>query len=142
MILLCFDPGETTGYAVLVDGAPVEWGAFPWWSRLRALIEESKWGFPDGIVCERFSLYAQKAAVMVNNEFAAAQVIGVVRFLAEQRGILVHLQPASCIHSGRALSPLLRPLVDSLKIKGVHARDAVAHGLWWFRFGHKEHTQT
>lgn len=130
MRLLALDPGETTGYALFDDGNLQVAGEFSLWRLISLLIVDV-----DRVVCERFALYARKAAAMTNNEFPAVQVIGVVRYLAETLNVPVHFQPASAIHSGGSLSPLMRPLVDALEVKGSHARDATAHGLWYVRFG-------
>lgn len=132
MRLLALDPGETTGFAIFDDGKLQVASEFPLWRSLGGLFGSVG---VELVVCERFSLYGHKAQSLTNSEFPTVQVIGVVRYLSEWQEVPVHFQPASVIHSGGKLSPLMKPLVDELGVKGSHARDAAAHGLWFLKYG-------
>lgn len=131
MNLFAFDPGGTTGWAIFVDSKPVRWGQGLMWEPVIALHAEAH--RIDAVVYERFSLYRDKAGVMIGNEFESAQVIGVLRHAFEGK-VPVHSQPASNIHHEGKLTPLLERLVSPYAPKKHaerHARDALAHGLYF-----------
>lgn len=133
MRLLAVDPGRTTGWVVFVDGQPVLWGADLLWSDVWTKHIQ----LVDVVVCERFALYRHMAETMVNNEFEPAQVIGVLKFLAEKpRAVPVVFQPAAVIHKGAGkLNPLMKKLTAPYGIRNQHALDACAHGLYYLLYG-------
>jgi hypothetical protein len=133
MRLLALDPGETTGYAVFVDGKPIAFGEMDRWHGLKTLIRAER---PDAVVVESFRLYASKAAVQIGSEFIPAQVVGVARFLAGEADVPLTFQPASVIHDGESkLSPPMARLVNPVSPPGnsPHGRDALAHGFYFLR---------
>ena len=128
--ILCFDPGETTGWALLVGDKLVEWGQFPLWEGVPRLMRRRR---IDYVVVEQFRLYRDKARAMIGSTFLPVQVIGVIRYLAEQKGIPLHFQGAGLIHvRASTLAPPYRRRLRAAGCHGSHARDAAAHG-WWFR---------
>lgn len=146
-LIACIDPGGTTGWARLMARAAfrmnkgkvtgvfpaielLEHGETPLWKGMSELVE-----LCDHVVIERFALYGTKAGSMVNNEFPPVQVIGVVRYLAEQFDKPVIFQSASVIHRKGQINPLLKPGVDALIPKGGHQRDALAHGIYALHHG-------
>jgi len=116
MKLLCFDPGETTGWALFAGGEIVG-GTFPMWGVVPKLIQEHD---PDVILYEAFHLRQNAAHRLVGSSFPTVEVIGVIKFCASRVGILVVAQP-----------PAARVGIRLVRIPGltVHGRDAAKHGL-------------
>ena len=129
MRVLVFDPGDHNGWC-LMESNPIELvvsGELPDWHGVLELIEEYK---PSIIVFESFQLYAWKAQSLSWNTFLPVEVIGVIKYLAEERGI-------PCISQG----PAERKFFTDEKLKELgmwekskHARDAVRHGMLFVRY--------
>jgi len=93
MIVLAFDPGETTGYAVLSsDRETFVMGSFEGWSLVRALMGSY---LPDVVVVEQYKLYPYAARSQVWSSFPTVEVIGVIKYLAERHSIPVVEQSAA-----------------------------------------------
>jgi len=123
-IVLAFDPGETTGYAVadldtIQDNCPkiISWGEFPNWKQVDSLIRTV---VPRLIIYEKFILYPGKAKALSFNEMIPAQVVGVIRFLAEKENIAIVGQTAR-EGKGHKIPEDLFKKVDA------HMRDAMSH---------------
>lgn len=141
MILLGLDPGESTGFAVVdteqestfVDGlgAILEFGVMDGWREVERLIVAHK---PNTIVIEKFVLYPNRAAAQSYSPMIPSQVIGVIKYLAEQHGIPCIEQTAS---SGKSFM-----LSDELytHLYSPHARDAARHvGVYLYSRGMLQH---
>ena len=128
MIILGFDPGESTGYGVVDTSMQSEFedpiggvvckGVLDLWRGVEKLVIEHQ---PDVIVVEKFILYPGKAAAQSYSPLLPVQVIGVVKYVAEQHAILCIEQPA---HIGKQMR-----LSDELyaHLRNKHVRDAFRH---------------
>jgi hypothetical protein len=116
MRLLCFDPGDTTGWAYFEDGEIIG-GAFPLWARVDEMINEFK---PDVIVFEAFYLASKAARHLIGSSIPTIEVIGVIKFLAKTSGIKYVSQP-----------PYMRAGISLRRVRGLgtHSRDAARHGI-------------
>ena len=125
--ILSFDPGVTTGYALLdVDGdaepSLLIAGEFPLWGKyMEEFLIENK---PDIVVYEEFRLYPAVAKAKSWSTFPEVEVIGVIKYLCEQRGTPLIAQRASV--KARTTIP---PRVAG--VRGPHARDALKHALYY-----------
>jgi hypothetical protein len=124
------------GYAVFDDDDCTEFGQFPYTDWQRVFDFFSTGTPPDVVVFERFALYPSRAAAQSWSEFPAVQVIGALRLLCAVHKYPIFAQPPSLIHADGGLSPILRSEVERIVGRGKpHAKDAVAHGLYWLRYG-------
>lgn len=130
MRVLALDPGETTGYAFveLASGvSPKEarptiraYGVIPLWHGADSLVDTCR---PDVIVLEAFRLYPHKAKQQYWNPMLTSQVIGAIKYIAEQRDIEVVEQSAS-FGLGHELDT-----TDFREVRNRHARAALRHAL-------------
>ena len=103
--VLAFDPGETTGwFCVDYDSTFRNFqdnphdsfcGTEELWNNIPRLIRSRF--IPDTIVCERFGLYPGKAKALSHNALLPVEVIGVIKYVAQEQNIPVIIQPASLI---------------------------------------------
>jgi len=118
MIVLSFDPGETTGWAkVNSETGEMESGEFPKWSWIEKLI----YTYPDHVVIEEFKLYPARAAEQSWSSFPSVEVIGVIKFISSKANIPVTEQSAS-------MAKALVVAVDKASMSR-HAYDALRHAL-------------
>jgi hypothetical protein len=97
MIILAFDPGETTGWC-RVDTAmhTVTGGSFPLWEGIGLYYAAGGyWKTIDAIVVERFLLYPWAAKRLRWDKLKPVEVIGVIKFMAQKRSIPVTMQNAA-----------------------------------------------
>jgi len=128
VIILGFDPGESTGYGVVDTskqsefedpiGCVVGKGILDLWRGVEKLVIEYR---PDKIVVEKFILYPGKASAQSYSPLLPVQVIGVIKYVAEQHAIPCIEQPA---HIGKQMH-----LSDELyaHLRNKHIRDAFRH---------------
>jgi hypothetical protein len=119
--VLAFDPGETTGYA-LVNGVTgqIELGEINLWHGAEELLDKYK---PELVAIEAFKLYPFLAASQSWRDFPSAQVIGVLRNECEQRHIEYVMQMASEIKGFTFKAKGRRVCVTK------HTLDALRHAL-------------
>lgn len=124
MIIVGFDPGETTGYAVVETKergefpAVLERGVLAQWHGIRRLLDTYS---PELIIAEEFRLYASKAQAQVNSNMIAPQVLGVIKYLGEIYHIPIILQGAN-------LGKFVRlPQEVFTALNSAHERDALCH---------------
>lgn len=123
--VLAFDPGETTGVAYLREGQ-VFCSTFALWTKVAYYMTR---GHPTVVVVEDFRLRLHAALSLVGSDFPTCQVIGVIKYLAEQIKLLVVMQSPSILAgmSGRVIIPKdYEP-----RITGEHKLDALKHGLYY-----------
>ena len=119
MTLWVYDPGQTTGYAKfsLSLFELTGFGEFELWGILDEQIRRD-----DIVVYEDIKVLAPSFNPI------GLQVIGVIRFLCELRRVEVHAQQPSVIKG------VLRwPILRLNQIKSPHARDAIAHGIYYIK---------
>ena len=136
-----FDPGETTGYAILEavqDALHVTELRELRIERLDSFYEIQKsLGPSDIFVIEDFRLYPGKAASLSWNSMPAVKVIGMLEYIAYLRSILVIKQMASMIATLKDADVLKRVnLNEEVQWpKSPHMKDALKHGVcYWLRF--------
>jgi len=130
--LLALDPGETTGWCLFETLQLKETGQFTVntpldFDRLIGKYE------PQVIVAENYRVYASQAKRHVGSEVPTVQYLGVIKFVAEQRGIPLHLQMAFAA-KGFMTDSRLRAL-RVLQTNRRHSNDAIRHAMYWLVFG-------
>lgn len=126
--VMAIDPGKANGWAILEGkDKPVKSGTVSP-EELYALIESEE---ITHLVYETYRLYASHANQMIGDDFIAPQVIGVIKFLCNKRGIPNWEQPATCkaYYSDKKLKAL------GLYVPVDHRRDAIRHGMYFLNFG-------
>lgn len=131
MIVLAYDPGESTGWCwVDTASSKISGGSFELWSEVdehMAMLPtlRNKLILPDIIVVERFLLYPQAAKRLSWNKLRTIEVIGVIRYLAEGIKIPVVMQNA---RNGKRIELAKKPLHFD-----KHACDALRHALMYLK---------
>ena len=119
--ILGLDPGGTTGVALVSfqNQTMALWTVEKWHS-----LEEvfGRLGPGDIVVAESFRLYPGMGRRLVWNDLVAAQVFGVIVYLAKQAGVDIVAQPAA-MAKRIALVPRHKDLVGVSK----HAKEALRH---------------
>ena len=106
MLILAFDPGESTGWCrVDTTAGSICGGSFPLWRGVsQHLLFPAPYppGWrpgPDVLLVERFLLYPSAASRLIWDKLHTVEVIGVIKYLAEQLDIKVTMQNASVAKS-------------------------------------------
>lgn len=82
------------------------------------------------LIYETYRLYESKAKVMVGNEFETVQIIGVIKYICEKRGIPYR----DSATSNKAFFTDQRLKDMGLYVPIDHKRDAIRHFLYWMYF--------
>jgi len=140
--VLAMDPGETTGWALLecqshhtllinqgqIDSWPLEVGV----PSLEGLIKDVA---PDFLVYEAYHIYAWRSNEHKFSEVPTLQIIGAIKTLSVQQGVMVGCQTAQ---TGKAFFTDDRLKSMNLYVEGQkHARDALRHACQFVTFGLK-----
>jgi len=135
--LLCFDPGETTGWALFLNGKLVEKGQIVTKDLVVAYTELTKLfqtKLPTHVTIEEYRVYAWKAANHTWSQVHTARIIGMLFYLH-----FTFVGPGSKPHLELAQGP--KNFVTDSKLKkwnmyysGKHSRDAIRHGLYYLLF--------
>lgn len=124
MRALCFDPGETTGWAIISNsGELIHSGEITTFHELANVFSRS---FPS--VDEAWTVLIEQIP-RGRHSFnpIGFEWSGAIKFLCYEYGIVYKTQAASILSGPRNW-----PGVNLRTVKGRHARDAVAHGLAYF----------
>lgn len=93
MIVIGFDPGETTGVCVLQqqdgDAKPVQYANVKFLDLMPWL---DQWPTPELIIVEDFQLLPHKAQKLAGSRFETIQAIGIIKAYAHRAGAPVHMQ--------------------------------------------------
>lgn len=144
-LVLAFDPGHTTGYAVFKGMELVECGEIDTSDIENAALNVSALFdlfVADAVVIEDYRVYRWRAKHHVGSQMLTTRVIGCIETLCIQQGIFnIIKQPA---HTTKAFctDKKLREWGFYQKAK-KHANDAVRHGAYFLLFGpikHKDRT--
>ena len=144
MYIHAFDPGETTGYAILEVVSPrvlktVRTCCLVEHEEFSSLTNEFDYRLPVIVVIEAFRLYAHKAESQIGSYFPAAEKAGVIKFICWMTGVKWIEQMASCKFPFANLKTIKEVIPDFEKPKTEHEIDAIRHGLyWWFNTGIKQ----
>lgn len=129
-VLLSFDPGHTTGWAVFIDGTLAETGEsvtvnadeeFVW----ENLLELFNIFSPTHIVCEDYKPYLKKKDQHIGNKILTLRLIGAITLLCWMRDIPLYFQMAATAKSFWTNDKLAKL---GIKPTSRHAMDAVRHG--------------
>lgn len=137
MKILAFDPGETTGWALvsLTLAEPIRdrvvvpiTGTLELWRGVYDLIDKHA---PDFIVVEIFRLFPHRLRAQIGSTFPTVKVIGVIEYIADGFGISVVLQePSDRLQVKGWWSTNYLP--KSMRITS-HERSALQHALLFLR---------
>lgn len=132
--LLAIDPGETSGWALFVNGdlrnsSTIEWTAeYGWDPVIEKIIEVN----PDIVVCEEYRIYSGKRLAQAYSAVETVRIIGAIEFICRKYKIRLVKQMASGV-KGFCNNDRLKKW--GYYIKNRHARDAVRHGCYYLLFG-------
>lgn len=134
--LLCLDPGETTGWALFVNGELTESGQAKTleggWREIHDLFE---YICPTFVVYENYRVYGHKLERHANSEVYTLRLVGVIEYLCEVvYGISWHNQMAAQA-KGFATDEKLKKW-NMYQTGKKHARDAIRHGIYYLLFTH------
>ncbi len=119
MKILVFDPGNTTGWAVLTEEKIIATGLFPTYRDVKMLIEQYK---PDKAILEDFALFPWKSNALAWSRLQTVQTLGIMKYLlTDEAGIPYELQSSALVKR------LSKRLIG--KYSSQHERDAVTHGI-------------
>ncbi len=138
--VLALDPGETTGWALFVNGRlsrcrqiPPLASRKPDLQRAASLLQKLNQLYtgklPITVVMERFSLYGHKAKQQIGSTFPTVEVIGIIRFTCQQLGLRVVEQSASQAKS--FVSDDRLRAMQLWQVNQRHSRDAIRHALYY-----------
>ena len=142
MLVLAFDPGESTGAAVVDSG---EWPPKVLQTTTihdvgHLAIFWSFWIKPHGqddcqaVVFESWRLRPGTALQKTGSEFPEIQVIGQIKLLAYQAGLwdkLIKQEPYA--QSGTMFDSTFAQYGTALKLKTTHERSALSHALYYLK---------
>jgi len=138
--LVALDPGLTTGWS-LWRASPDDDGGKP---ALVASGQTLTWHGLDGIidgdigvvVAEAFRLFPHRSKEQIGSDFPSAQVIGVVGYLCEKRGIELVLKPAGDkeFFTDRKLIAAGYMPYRGKAHANRHALDSIRHALHYLHF--------
>lgn len=126
--VMAIDPGKANGWAIFESrDKPAASGTLEP-EELYRLLENERLTH---VVYETYRLYASHSKQMIGDDFIAPQVIGVIKYLCNKRGLDVTEQPATCkaYYSDTKLKEL------GLYVPIDHRRDAIRHGLHFLNHG-------
>ena len=127
--ILGVDPGETTGYALVICGETmdtleiVEHGVVVLWHGLEDLIVQYKVNI---VVAEQFRLYPKLAKVQSFSTMVASRVLGAVEEITDRLEIPLKEQGANIgknVHVPDSIYNIVR------KYKSAHEKDALKHAI-------------
>jgi hypothetical protein len=136
--VLSIDPGGHNGYCLATKHG-MDWNIEDVDSvdknQLYKLLERFADGHEDDalVIYEQYKLYADKAKAMIGNEFETVQIIGVIKYITQRRGIKWIQSPTS----SKAFWTDKRLKGMGLYVPIDHKRDAIRHFLYWLYFTNK-----
>lgn len=150
--LLCLDPGETTGWALFVDGKLTEWGQADTfhkdtkcinWAACMKLMEEQD---PTTVICENYRVYEHKLDRHSYSEVPTLRIIGGFELLCFQglpKWESDDPTPGDLIWTSipifYQMASQAKGFITDEKLKAwglwkegmKHSRDAIRHGLYY-----------
>ncbi len=137
-IILAFDPGHTTGYAVFESMQLADHGQIDTDDMEKATKNIGElitlWDHADAVVVENYRVYKWRAKHHAGSELLTARIIGCIETLCYQRGQFNLIKQPAHIAKGFCTDPKLREW--GFFTKGEkHANDAIRHGAYFLIFG-------
>ena len=135
--LLCFDPGETTGWAYFVGGKLEGQGQVPTKEDFARNIEDLFVTLaPAYVVCEDYRVYAHRLQQHTYSDLMTPRVLGFIQGACQLRAVPCSLQMAA-VAKGFVTDDKLKAW--NLYQRGMrHANDAIRHGIFYLLFNHKK----
>lgn len=136
-IILCFDPGHTTGWAVFHEGELLESGEINTKTiancvtNANPLFEEYD---PWAVVMEDYRVYKWRKDQHVGSEMLTTRVIGCLETLAVQHLITDIVKQPAHVAKGFCTDKKLKEW-GYYQRGERHARDAIRHGCYYILFG-------
>lgn len=125
--IIAFDPGGTTGFALLQEGQVVRIGEVPHADLFPFLQETTKYlGSDDIVICEDYKIRPGKQNAHIWQSPLAYRVLGNIELWAFQLGARFEIQQPSIKPVGYA-----RLNKKAGKGKGNHQYDALAHAVYY-----------
>lgn len=134
--ILVFDPGESTGWCYRDFSGRVTGGTCK--KHHREVAERIHILQPDIVVLERFNLYPQMAKSLSWNSFYPCEVIGVIRYLCDQKDIPVVEQAPSVKKYFGGFQDDWDQLRELSRDVTEHTKDAYQHLKYFERNGLKK----
>ena len=131
--ILAIDPGDTTGWALFVDGTLAEWGHVGGnFTTLETLIKTAR---PDVLVVEEYRIYGWRAKQHSWSDVPTLRLIGAIQMLAAQQRMPIVMQTAQ---QAKGFSEDEKLRAWNFYQTGMkHANDAIRHGCYYILFGTK-----
>lgn len=139
--VLSIDPGGTNGYCIASKVSDGDWTI----NKVDGVEKHELYQILETfcinqqpkdilVIYEAYRLYASKSKAMIGNEFETVQIIGVIKYICEKRGIKFIDSPTSnkTFWNDKRLKEL------GLYVPIDHKRDAIRHFLYWLYFTAKE----
>lgn len=126
MIVDCYDPGKTTGFASFLDGRINEIKEIPDTEIIQWINERS----PDAIVMENYRVRPKKLTKGWDHKWTspvALKIIGALEMKAAQLDIPILTQEPAIKPVGYGWAGMKYVAGK----KGTHVQDAIAHGVYW-----------
>lgn len=146
-VILCLDPGETTGWSVFRNGQLESCGQFAtpdpadlavniqdvyrFWADLQARYPKGN-GLLSTIVYEEYRIRGNKAKEHIGSEVVTIQHIGAIKVVADELGIKLVKQTAAQVKQF-ATDPKLRRW-GLYQTNQRHANDSIRHGCYYLLF--------
>ena len=125
-LYLAFDPGNTTGWAVLNDRAiPQDMGQVSFDGLADFLKKETRTF--EAIIIEEYRVFRRKAMQHAGSDLRTSQVIGKLKFWAELNETPVVMQAASILPTAEKWAQIKMPKDHSIS----HQISAVLHGSYY-----------
>ena len=134
--ILVFDPGESTGWCFRDREGRILGGTCR--KHHKDVAEKIYVYHPDIVVFERFNLYPQMAKSLAWNSFYPCEVIGVIRYLCDTKGIPVVEQAPSVKKYFGGFQADWEQLRISCGDVTEHTKDAYMHLKYFERNGEKK----
>lgn len=136
LTVMAFDPGKTTGIAVVqAPCTVVEIGEIKG-ERTDAFRDIVHRHAPNVVVVEAFRPHPNKAAHLVLNDLPASRMVGALEHVCQEESVPLVLQEASV--KGFFIPRLLRLVLEAdARRYSRHALDALSHALYYIWFTRK-----
>lgn len=146
--LLCLDPGNTTGWALFIDGQLASFGQTPTikekggtngsacivdWRAMEELFAITK---PTMVVCENYRVYGHKLDRHSFSEVPTIRLIGGIDYLCTRLGIKIHYNMA--VNAKGFITDEKLKSWDLYKVNMKHSRDAIRHGIYYLLIDSKK----
>jgi hypothetical protein len=136
-VILCFDPGHTTGFAVFRGLELIESGEIvtkPIETAVHHIEELMDEHDPDVVVMESYTVYKWKAKQHGGSEMLTTRVIGCIETFCVIKFIPQIIKQPAHIAKGFCIDTRLKEW-GFYKAGERHARDAIRHGCYFLLFG-------